>query len=64
MTARLASAFLAKITTQAIERGDVELAETAFTVLRETDPHKAQDVWNSLVYDTIREAETILGAAS
>lgn len=64
MTARLASAFLAKVTTEAIEHGDVELAETAFAVLKETDPHKARDVWNGMVYDTIREAETILGAAS
>ena len=64
MSDRLASAFLAKVTREAIEHDDIELAEIAFTVLAETDPHKARDVWGGMVYDTIREAETILGAAS
>lgn len=64
MTARLASAFLAKITREAIENDDIELAGTAFTVLAEFDPDQARAVWDGMAASTIREAETILGAAS
>lgn len=63
MTARMVSDFLAKVTREAIENGDVGLAGTAIYVLATVDPHRARDVYNGIVYDTICEAEAILEAA-